>query len=227
MNIDSSPPLTVLVARHGRSEANEARTVAGQLDVPLSHEGHRQAEALAELVADRNLSAICSSSLRRTIDTARPTATAHGLKIQAIDAFRELHFGTLEGRSRDIDDEVRLAYEAWRAAPDRATPPGGETISQLEHRVRPALAQLIAGHHADCVDHGETILIVGHQVVNRIIIGTLMESVMADYIHLKLRSRHVYEISLGAQRHIRTLTIRANSDESASRAVVAREGLHV
>jgi broad specificity phosphatase PhoE len=208
---------TIFLARHGRSKANEARTVAGQLDVALSPDGHRQAEALAQLLSQYSIDAVYASSLRRAIDTAQPAASLHRLTVQTIEAFREIHFGSLEGRNRDTDPEVREAYERWRAAPDVVVPPGGESYADLVNRVSPALATLAAKHR------GETILIVGHQVTNRAILGELASSAVLgpDIAKAKLNSRNIYEICLGEHSTIRTLTIREGFIPSS------RDGFHV
>ena len=180
----------VLVVRHGRSEANLGRVIAGGLDTPLAPEGRAQAEALADLVATRSLSAIYSSPLRRAIDTARPAAATADLAIQVIDAFRELSFGALEGRSRDRDLPAHDAYEAWRADPGGYVPPGGEALADLEARVVPALDEVIASHRP-----GDSIMIVGHNIANRVMLGALMTWTRPDYAALSLSSRHVYEIT--------------------------------
>jgi broad specificity phosphatase PhoE len=211
-------PTTVLVARHGRSVANEARTVAGQLDVPLSPEGHRQANALSLLLSDRALDAVYASSLRRAIATAQPTASQHGIDVRQVAAFNELHFGSLEGRNRDTDEAVRVVYERWRADPECVALPGGESFADLTKRIGPKLADLISIHE------GETILIVGHQVTNRVILRALTNGstlgINIDVVKAKLRSRNVYEICTGQHPSIRTITIRGGCLSTI------REGFH-
>ncbi len=208
---------TIFLARHGRSEANEARTVAGQLDVALSAEGHRQADALARFLAQHSIDAVYASPLRRAIDTAQPTANQHGLSVHAKEAFRELHFGSLEGRNRDTDLQAHEAYERWRCAPDQVTPPDGESYVDLSNRVKPALAAIVARHP------GQTVLVVGHQVTNRVILGTLIASqtLGTEVSKAKLRSRDVYEIYVGDSPTICTHTIREGF------APTSRDGFHV
>jgi broad specificity phosphatase PhoE len=70
---------TVILVRH----AEQDRTVAGN-DQPLSGPGQVRAEALAGALANAHVSLILTSPLRRTIDTAVPTARRAGLASRTI-----------------------------------------------------------------------------------------------------------------------------------------------
>lgn len=70
---------TVILVRH----AEQDRTVAGN-DQPLSGPGQARAEALAAALANAHVSLILTSPLKRTIDTAAPTARRAGLASRAI-----------------------------------------------------------------------------------------------------------------------------------------------
>jgi phosphoserine phosphatase len=53
---------------------------------------------------------------------------------------------------------------AWYEAPHNARIPGGESLEQLRERAMAAVAELVRKHP------GETIILVGHTVINRIIL---------------------------------------------------------
>lgn len=74
-------PTTIYLVRHGESELNRDKRISGQLDPPLSREGMQESLALAEQFRGIRLTAIYTSALMRTIETAKPTAFAHGLTI--------------------------------------------------------------------------------------------------------------------------------------------------
>ena len=210
-------PLTVLLVRHGRSEANESRVIAGGLDTPLAPQGQAQAAALAELVGSRPqpISAIYASPLQRALATAAPTAEQCGVAVTVVAAWRELSFGSLEGANRDTDPTAQAAYERWRQDPRPAPAPGAESLADLEARVRPALAAVLAEHH-----NGGTILVVGHNVTNRVLLGALAGWPQADYASLSLRSRHLYELTLGPTPTLRTFRLGGDRHGAVSEGFV-------
>ena len=59
-----------VVARHGETLWNRRGLQQGQADSPLSEPGIRQAEAIAEALADRAFDALYSSDLGRAVQTA-------------------------------------------------------------------------------------------------------------------------------------------------------------
>ncbi|HXG52802.1 MAG TPA: histidine phosphatase family protein [candidate division Zixibacteria bacterium] len=115
--------------RHGETEANVLRIVAGSRDVPLTELGHVQAREAAALLAGRGITAICSSALQRARQTARYVAEALELPVTIVPELGERNWGALEGRPRDLC----LAG---------VTPPGGETEEEFSSRVLRGFARV-------------------------------------------------------------------------------------
>jgi broad specificity phosphatase PhoE len=93
---------TLYFVRHGQSEANAARLVAGQLDSPLTPLGHEQAETAADQAKSHGLrfDVIVSSTLSRSVTTARIIADRLNYPYDEIiytDDLRERHCGDFEG----------------------------------------------------------------------------------------------------------------------------------
>ena len=66
----STVPLRLLLVRHGLSSFNQERRIQGRDDLSsLTEEGHEQARALGESLADVALDAVYSSRLRRAAST--------------------------------------------------------------------------------------------------------------------------------------------------------------
>lgn len=63
---------TIFITRHADREGTEP-------DPPLMAKGRCQAEALAELLADAKITHIFTTNLRRTEQTAAPTAKRSGI----------------------------------------------------------------------------------------------------------------------------------------------------
>ncbi len=195
-----SHPTTVYLVRHGESQLNLEKRMSGQLDPALSQEGIRQSQLLADLLREARLTGIYSSSLRRTVETARPTADIHGLPIQARQALNELHLGVLEGRYRDErDQEAMKLWEERKKDKRHYRVPGGESFVDLAERVTNALKEILAA------EEGGAILIVGHRNTNRVLFGLLMQRPEEEWLDLDFRSRYLYEITTGDRPQLTTI----------------------
>jgi broad specificity phosphatase PhoE len=186
-------PTTLYIARHGQSEWNNQSRITGQMDVGLSPKGQQQSQALAQCLADEPLAAVYTSALRRTVDTAQPTAKARRLGIVQLPALNEIHLGVLQGRHRDErDTEAQALWAQWQADPWGYRAPGGERFDEFAQRVGEGLQALLKRHV------GERILIVGHRATNRVLMGTLLAWPREQWAELRQRNKHVYRLTLGA-----------------------------
>jgi probable phosphoglycerate mutase len=144
---------TVLLVRHGRTEANARGLLLGRRDVALDAVGRDQARALAAAVEATGgpPDVVISSPLAR----ARQTAAAFGPAVEVRDDERwlELDYGQWDGRP--AGDVAPEDWVTWRSDPD-FTPPDGESLATLTARVHPALDELAAT--AD----GRRIVVVTH-----------------------------------------------------------------
>jgi len=130
---------TFLLARHGETDWNRERRVQGHTDRPLTDEGRRQAEALADEVASDPPDAVYSSDLVRAHETARIVAERLDLDVVVLPELRERNFGTWEGLT---DDEIHARF------PQAQDGPWGDAESREEllERVREAVARIAAAH---------------------------------------------------------------------------------
>ena len=155
----------LFLIRHGATAnnlANPPRLQGRSQDPELSDDGHAQAAAAGDVLAQESIAACYASPLRRAMQTAGAVAKEHGLEVNPVDALVECDVGNWEGR--DWGEIERSEPEAYRNfMDDPATHPyvGGETFSQVSQRVMPALSE-ICGRHA-----GDSIVVVGHNIVNR------------------------------------------------------------
>ncbi len=136
--------------RHGETEANANRMIAGSLDVDLTPLGRDQAKKAALLLAREPITAIYSSPLRRARDTAAPVAGALGLALTIIPDVAERNWGELEGKPRDTRIRGTL-------------PAGAEAGRDFVQRVLRGFA---------CIQ-AEVPLIVAHSGVYRVLCRTL------------------------------------------------------
>ncbi|HSL72842.1 MAG TPA: histidine phosphatase family protein [Ilumatobacteraceae bacterium] len=127
----------LILVRHGRTQANREGRLQGRLDQDLDDHGQRQALAVAAYVHERcEVDHVVSSPLRR----AEQTATAFGRPIEIDERWMELAYGQYEGTPQaDVPSEV---WSRWRDDP-HFTPEGGESLANLDVRVRAACSDLL------------------------------------------------------------------------------------
>lgn len=201
---------TVYLVRHGESQLNLEKCVSGQLDISLSPAGIRQGQRLADQLRNVTLTGIYTSALKRTIETARPTAEQHGLSIHSKAGLNELHMGVLQGRFRDArDPEASTIWQEHKKDKRHYRIPGGECFLDFAERVKVSLNDILAH------EEGGVILIVGHRNVNRVLFGLLMQRPDADWPDLELKSRCVYQIVTGQQPRMNIVPLMAQAKDGA------------
>jgi probable phosphoglycerate mutase len=168
--------LRLVLARHGQTPANVAKTLDTVLPGPgLTDLGRLQAEALGkELAADPlgPVVRIVHSPARRARETASLAAPALGLAPGVVEGTHEVQVGELEGRNDEPSiSRFRAVYEAWRAGDVGARMPGGESGRDVLDRYLPALEGLRAEHASGTVvlvSHGAVLRLVAHALVGEI-----------------------------------------------------------
>jgi probable phosphoglycerate mutase len=157
---------TIVLVRHGQTEWNRVERFRGRADVPLNEAGIAQAAATGERVAkEYRPAAIYASPLSRALRTAEAIAQHFGLVVRPHAGLLDIDYGDWQGLT---PDEARQRWpdpvHAWYTTPDLARIPGGESLDALRARAMDALREL-ASQHTE-----ETVVLVAHTVVNRIIL---------------------------------------------------------
>src|SRR6478752_7590760 len=169
-----APPgaTTVLVVRHGESEAEvPGKPFAlrdGHGDPELHPHGERQAELLADRLAHEQIDAIYVTTLKRTHQTAAPLAARLGITPVEEPDLREVYLGEWEGglfRERAVaEDPVFMEIfrqERWDVIP------GAEPLEEFDARVWSAFQRIVAAHPDQLVmviSHGGVIAHLLHRV---------------------------------------------------------------
>jgi probable phosphomutase (TIGR03848 family) len=156
---------TVILLRHGRSNANVSGVLAGRSPrVGLDEHGTKQAQGVVQRLADVPLVALIASPLQRCRQTVAPLATARELPITVDSGLSEVDYGEWTGRELKT-----LAKEPlWRVVqshPSAAVFPGGESLANVQARAVAAVRNLDARfakeHGAEAVwlacSHGDVI----------------------------------------------------------------------
>lgn len=197
---------TLVLVRHGESQYIVEGRFQGQADSPLSPEGRRQVELVARRLAhplaapvlpipDGAPLELAHSPLTRATGTAEAIVAAAPMPIiRRPDAdFLEIAQGEWEGLHRDdIQARHGETLAAWRRTPTLAWAPGGESLAEVQARVRAGLGTLlsrlaaagtpgtrdrdqVAGYGTPEVASHPWSLLVGHDGVFKVTLLTLFD----------------------------------------------------
>ncbi len=170
-----------VLVRHGRTAWNRVERFRGRADIPLDEVGLAQAQATAARVAGEwQPAAIYASPLSRALKTAEAIAGRCGLEVIPEPALIDINYGEWQGLS---PEEVRRRwppeFEAWCHAPQEARIPGGEALADVRTRTLEGIRRLAQRHGA------ETVVLVGHTVVNRVILLAVLGLGNDRFWHLR------------------------------------------
>ncbi|WP_028102296.1 histidine phosphatase family protein [Pseudoduganella violaceinigra] len=152
----------ILLIRHGETAWNAVRRLQGHTDIPLNEEGERQAEALAQALAEEKLDAIISSDLARAVQTAQAVAVHHPhIRLHTDAGLRERGYGAFEGLLyTEIAERYPVEFAEWQARDVDAVMPAGarmaESFRQFYQRCQDGIARWAARFPQ------QSILIVAH-----------------------------------------------------------------
>lgn len=159
-----------ILVRHGETEWNRMERFRGRADVPLNETGAAQAEATGRRVAEEwRPVAVYASPLSRAVVTAQAIASRLALPVLPIEEVIDIDYGEWQGLT---PDEVRGLWPEllaeWYEAPQEVQVPGGESLASLRERAMMAIHDLASWHGE------ETIAVVSHTVVNRVILLAIL-----------------------------------------------------
>jgi broad specificity phosphatase PhoE len=170
--------------RHGQSLFNlhytETRQDPGIEDPVLTPLGHAQAEAAAELLADKKITRVIVSPYTRALQTAQPVLAKHAVPVEVMHQVRERYaFACDIGSHREVLAE-RFPQHRFDHLPDRWWPESRETAQQAIERANWFRAEMV-----NRPDH-ETTLLVSHWAFILALTGISAEN--GEVLHYDARS---------------------------------------
>ncbi len=149
---------TLLLIRHGESEANRGHFFAGHCDVPLTDLGRIQARSTAEFIAaNYRVDAIYASDLQRAWDTGTALGDLLQLPVQAKPGLREIFAGQWQEKTfTQLQIHWADSYDCWLSDIGNSRCPGGESVAELARRVYAAVEQIAQGNP------GKTVVLATH-----------------------------------------------------------------
>ncbi len=175
----------IYLMRHGEVQNGGERRYNGHINIDITENGREKMRRLAGMLAGKDIAAVYSSDLIRTVRGALIISERLGLTNTPLRNLRERSVGAWEGlTAEEIRDRFPEEYTAWRADFVNFRPPGGECLLDVRERVLPPYRKLVSSHA------GQEVAMVLHGGVNRIII--------ADALGLDLMNLFRIDQSFGA-----------------------------
>ena len=163
--------IKIMLVRHGVTEWNATQRIQGQSDTHLVPDGVHQARLLTIHFPFDTVDAIYSSDLNRAMTTAKIIASRFNLEITPVKEFREINFGSWEGKSfEDIAKEEPAEFKKFFLQPDMLIFKGGETFAELQNRAITMLKKIVHD-----IGDNKNIVIVMHGAIIRTIIAYILE----------------------------------------------------
>lgn len=155
--------------RHGATPLTEEDRFSGSNNVYLSDEGRSQVQHLAVRLADSKLSALYTSPLDRTMETAGILCAPQGLTPIPREGLREISHGHWEGLSRkEVETRFADEYSAWDSDPFTFAPEGGESGISVLARALPIIREIVVQHK------DASVAVVSHKATLRLILSSLL-----------------------------------------------------
>ena len=156
---DKSVSIIILV-RHGPTPTTGKILPGRAKGLHLSELGKEQASKVATNISMLdNVTAVYASPMERTLETAKPIASAFGLKVQRNRGLIEADFGKWTGRK--LSDLRKLRdWEIVQKNPSLFRFPDGESFIEIQSRMVETITRISDKHRGEiviAVSHADTI----------------------------------------------------------------------
>jgi len=197
----------ILLTRHGHVEGIRPARFRGRAELALTDQGVAQADALGRRIADGwKPAAVYTSPMQRCVVTGGKIASACGIRAEVRSGLADLDYGAWQMRTHEeVHAEMPEAYEQWRSAPQLTRFPGGESLQDVVARSADVLREMLERHR------DETVVLVGHDSVNRVLLLGLLDMPLSAYGRLVQDPCTLNEVEVFAAGEVRVQRINDTS----------------
>jgi phosphoserine phosphatase len=170
----------IILTRHGHVEGIKPERFRGREPLQLTERGAAEAAVLAQRIAARwRPSHIYTSPMGRCIATAAAIARATGVAAKTCEDLNDIDYGAWQFKTFvEAKTQNAALFAAWLAKPQLVRFPNGEALQDLAARTVNALRMVLARHP------DETVVLVGHDSVNRALLLEVLELPLSAYWRL-------------------------------------------
>lgn len=191
----------LLLVRHGATEFNSSLRFAGHSQIALSDLGSRQAIKLERRLAGEKIDVVCTSDLRRALDTAETACRGRDVEVLPCPELREVDYGDCEGLTfEEIAARFPEVVEPWLGYSPDLTFPGGESLAGFIERAGGFLDRLESN------PQWRTVLVVSHGGVIRVLLCRLLGLSTDHWWQLRVDNASISIVETSNQRAILNLT---------------------
>jgi probable phosphoglycerate mutase len=171
---------TIILVRHGETDWNVEEIFRGGIDVELNDTGIKQAQLLAEYLADVPIEEIYSSPLKRALKTADLIARHRNVSVKVASELTDFNYGEWQGLSHGIvKEKYTELYGEWLKNPHLVKMPKGESLDEVRKRAVGLVEKVIAKHEG-------TVALVSHRVIHKVLICALLGLDNSHFWNIKL-----------------------------------------
>ena len=157
--------IEIIVVRHGETLENKRRIIQGQSEGYLSEYGKEKNKELGNLLKDKKIDKIYTSTLIRAVDTAKEIHKHHtDIELEPAESLIEWNLGVLEGKKYPENLDVTSHWE------------GKERPESVKSRLMLFLNKIVSKHQ------DQTILFVSHGLTIKVL-STILDDLPLEEIY--------------------------------------------
>ena len=184
----------IILTRHGHVEGIEPMRFRGRTELPLTKLGRAQAKTVAARIAKTWTTAkVYTSPMGRSVETGQEIAKACRIASEPMETLNDLDYGAWQWHTHE---EVQATwpdlFAAWYRTPHLVQFPEGESLQDLVARAANALRFILDRH----VSNAETVVLVGHDSVNRALLLQCLDQSLSAYWRIAQEPCAINEIDI-------------------------------
>jgi probable phosphoglycerate mutase len=167
----------IILTRHGHVEGIKPGRFRGRAPLELTKRGVAEAAALAQRIAAKwRPTQIYASPMNRCVATAATIARTTSVAAKTCEDLNDIDYGAWQFKTfADAKAADPALFATWFTSPHLVRFPNGESLQDLVARTSNALRMVLARHP------DETVVLVGHDSVNRAVLLQLLDQPLSAY----------------------------------------------
>ncbi len=187
----------LFLIRHGEVESRYQGAFGGRIDMDLSPQGHRQAEATARYLQPLHFNAIYCSPMKRARQTLAPLLCNGHAEAVILPDFGEVHFGDWTGLTwQEVFEKYQIHATQWLDFIEQAKVPNGECSRLFRSRIEPGLRKILQDHP------NQSVAIVCHGGVIRMMLSILLKLPLPQMASFEVEYASITEVHCTPQRTV-------------------------